>query len=538
MRSVFQVACVLLGVVAGSASSAQAQDSTGPAGLALVIATTNNSTMAAPMADQGAGLIAAALAQRQFSVIGARNLDDANLKAAFAEFKARIAAAPALPVFIYFGGPVVQFGNDNLVLATNTPLSPTGELVKRSVSLNAVIEDLTKTSTGKKILVIDGSRAPAQFSWPAPLASGLALPEVGDNMTISFNQTPGILTAENALNTSAFSRAWAEAIADGAPSSQALVDHVTLRSFVLSNGQNIVWSQFAKNKLGSVFESKGGNTSPWSDLHAKPMNILNATEALAAALLRHSIISYEEYILIHIQSPATRFSRAVLASLREATIWSEAMASPSAPGAWAYLQIYPRGPHAGEAKMVLAKLGQPITPPADASILALVTTPPPNDEVALLAQTLPYRLDPEALGLSQFANQFKARWPELAKTVADLPKDAASPSAFGLPLPDLDQTRAALIELPAALPQAPMPPVLVEKPKAVTVAKPKTPLPPRRTTDETDPQNADATLVAPAPEPAPAPQPELIRPAPGGANSGDLFNQPFGTTPTQTTLPY
>ena len=72
--------------------------------------------------------------------------------------------------------------------------------------------------------------------------------------------------------------------------------------------------------------------------------------------------------------------RAIIAARREAITWRRTYSTDTPDAYWSYLQRYPRGPHAADARRRLAQLSAALAPPPAFAALDYDVPPPPPDE--------------------------------------------------------------------------------------------------------------------------------------------------------------
>ena len=102
---------------------------------------------------------------------------------------------------------------------------------------------------------------------------------------------------------------------------------------------------------------------------------------IQAALDRDTLQGYEDFITAYPQDPLTKRVRAIVAARREAITWRRTYRADTSDAYWSYLQRYPRGPHAADARRRLAILSAAIEPPPTFTVLDYDVPPPPPDEI-------------------------------------------------------------------------------------------------------------------------------------------------------------
>ncbi|WP_204315536.1 hypothetical protein, partial [Stenotrophomonas maltophilia] len=73
--------------------------------------------------------------------------------------------------------------------------------------------------------------------------------------------------------------------------------------------------------------------------------------------------------------------RAIVAARREAITWRRTYRTDTPAAYWSYLDRYPRGPHAADARRRLAILAAALEPPPTYERYVYDVPPPPPDEI-------------------------------------------------------------------------------------------------------------------------------------------------------------
>ena len=87
--------------------------------------------------------------------------------------------------------------------------------------------------------------------------------------------------------------------------------------------------------------------------------------------------------------------RAIVAARREAITWRRTYRADTPDAYWSYLQRYPRGPHAADARRRLAILSAAIEPPPTFTVLDYDVPPPPPDEIVYVDRPVLMFSDPD-----------------------------------------------------------------------------------------------------------------------------------------------
>ena len=87
--------------------------------------------------------------------------------------------------------------------------------------------------------------------------------------------------------------------------------------------------------------------------------------------------------------------RAIAAARREAITWRRTYRADTPNAYWSYLQRYPRGPHAADARRRLAILTAPLEPPPTFDVIDYDVPPPPPEEFIYVDRPVLAFGDPE-----------------------------------------------------------------------------------------------------------------------------------------------
>ena len=91
----------------------------------------------------------------------------------------------------------------------------------------------------------------------------------------------------------------------------------------------------------------------------QPIRDFPADQAYAAALERDTLQGYEDFLAAYPTSPYAKTVRGLLAARREALTWRHTLDVGTPDAFWSYLQRYPKGPHAAEARRILGRSPPP-----------------------------------------------------------------------------------------------------------------------------------------------------------------------------------
>ena len=393
------MARILLALIIGLVSSivlpaaAQEQEKR----LALVIG--NGAYEASPLqtAANDAGLVAQTLQAAGFDVIGARDLDGDTLRKSFRDFVQKVEqAGPNTVAFLYLAGYGVQLTGENYFIPVDAKIVHDTDVPVEGLRLSDYMRQLSALPVKANIVVLDGARANPFAKEGQPLAGGLALVEPDTKMLVAFNAAPGTVAPESQPPYGAYAQALAEMIRAGGLSLPEVFDRVRLRVNEATKGAEIPWDAQKIDTPFVFFERKPDAPPVQVDasLRTKPIRDFDARDAYAAALERDTLQGYEEFLQAFPQDPLCARVRAIVAARREAMVWRRTYRTDTPDAYWSYLDRYPRGPHAADARRRLAVLSAALEPPPSFTRIVYDVPPPPPEEIVYIERPVIYFDDP------------------------------------------------------------------------------------------------------------------------------------------------
>ncbi|MEZ2331863.1 caspase domain-containing protein [Mesorhizobium sp. RCC_202] len=390
---------VVIVLVAGSATGAFAQ---GEKRLAFVIgnAAYPSGELATPAND--AGLIAQTLQAAGFDVVGARDVDQESLRGAYRDFLAKVSAAgPDAVVFVYLAGHGVQFEGDNYFLPVDAKIANPADVPIQAVRVSDLTRPLAALPTKVNIVVLDAAR-PNDFPQSSqPLAGGLALVDPDPNMLIAFNAAPGTAAPEGKGPYGAYAQALAEMMRDGGLPLDDLFDRTRLRVNEVTEGAEVPWDA-SKITAPFVFFDRAADAPPPKVSEAqsqadrtREIRDFDAHDAYVAALDRDTLRGYEDFLVAYPRDAMAKRVRAIIAARREAITWRQTWMRDTPEAYWSYLDRYPHGPHAWDARRQLEHLEAALEPPPSFTVIAYDVPPPPPEEIVYVDRPVLYFDDPD-----------------------------------------------------------------------------------------------------------------------------------------------
>jgi uncharacterized caspase-like protein len=373
---------LFIGLVSSIALPAHAQEQ--EKRLALVIGNGAYATGALPTAANDAGLVAQTLQAAGFDVAGARDLDGETLRRSFRDFVQKVQeAGPNTVVFVYLAGYGVQLTGENYFLPVDAKIARDVDVPVEGLRLSDYMRQLSALPVKANIIVLDGARANSFAKEGQPLAGGLALVEPDAKMLVAFNAAPGTVASEGQPPYGAYAQALAEMIRAGGLPLPELFDRVRLRVSETTKGAQIPWNAQKLDTPFMFFERQPDAPPTQADAraHDKPIRDFDAKDAYAAAVERDTLQGYEEFLQAFPTDPLAKRVRAIVAARREAIVWRRSYRTDTPDAYWSYLNRYPRGPHAADARRRLAILSAALEPPPSFAPIEYDVPPPPPDEM-------------------------------------------------------------------------------------------------------------------------------------------------------------
>ncbi len=363
----------------------------------------NAAYQASPLATAAndAGLIAQTLQAAGFDVSGARDLDGESLRAAFRDFldKAQ-ASGPGTVAFVYLAGYGLQLEGENYFVPVDAKIASAQDVAVEALRVSDYAKRLAGLPLKASFIVLDAAReSPFAKSGP-PLAGGLALADAEPNMLLAFNATPGTVAPSEPGPYGAYSRALTEMIRQGGLQPAELFDGVRLRVNEETKGAQVPWDTSRIAAPFVFFERAADAPAPAlaadriDAMRSRPLQDLGSHDAYAAAIERDTLQGYQDFLTAYPNDPLAGRVRALLAARREALTWRRTYSVDTPDAYWSYLDRYPRGPHAADARRRLSTLAAAEEPPPSYAPIVYDVPPPPPPEIVYVDRPVLVFSDP------------------------------------------------------------------------------------------------------------------------------------------------
>ena len=395
--SILSVCLVAMSGLAGHLNSAAAQQP--EKRIALVVGNAAYAKSPLATAANDAGLIAQTLQAAGFDVIGARDLDGDTLRKSFRDFinKAE-ASGPDTVAMVYLAGYGLQLAGENYFVPVNSAINRDTDVPIEALRTGDYIRQLASLPLKAGIVVLDAARQQPFVN--GQIASGLALVEADPHMLIAFNAAPGTVAPAEQGPYGVYAQSLAEMIRTGGLPLPEVFNRVRLRVNEASKGAQVPWDSQKVDAAFTFFERApdapaAAPPDQVAAVRSKPIRELGVQDAYAAALERDTLPAYEDFLGAYPDDPMAKRVRAIAAARREAITWRRTYRADTPNAYWSYLQRYPRGPHAADARRRLAILTASIEPPPTFDVIDYDVPPPPPEEFIYVDRPVLAFGDPE-----------------------------------------------------------------------------------------------------------------------------------------------
>ena len=395
--SILSACLVAISGLAGHLSTAAAQQP--EKRIALVVGNAAYAKSPLATAANDAGLIAQTLQAAGFDVIGARDLDGDTLRKSFRDFinKAE-ASGPDTVAMVYLAGYGLQLAGENYFVPVDSAINRDTDVPIEALRTGDYIRQLASLPLKAGIVVLDAARQQPFVN--GQIASGLALVEADPHMLIAFNAAPGTVAPAEQGPYGVYAQSLAEMIRTGGLPLPEVFNRVRLRVNEASKGAQVPWDSQKVDAAFTFFErAPDAPAAPPPDqvaaIRSKPIRDLGVQDAYAAVLERDTLPAYEDFLAAYPDDPMAKRVRAIAAARREAITWRRTYRTDTPNAYWSYLQRYPRGPHATDARRRLAILTAPLEPPPSFDVIDYDVPPPPPEEFIYVDRPVLAFGDPE-----------------------------------------------------------------------------------------------------------------------------------------------
>lgn len=395
-HSLWTLACGLMLAAVCVSGSAQAAEKR----IALVVGNAAYAAGALATPANDAGLVAQTLQAAGFDVIGARDLNEDALRKALRDFVDKAAASgPDTVALLYLAGYGLQLEGENYFAPVDLRVNTAADVGLRALRISDYAKSLAALPLKARFVILDGARR-SPFTVPdKPLAGGPALTEAEPGSLIAFNAAPGTVGPDEKGPYGAYAQAVVEMIREGGLKPGQMFERVRLRVDEVTKGAEVPWNADRTGDSVVFFERAAdappaGQPDKVAALRDRPLRELGPRDAYAVCLERDDLARYQEFVTDYPNDALARRVRALIAARREALVWRRTWLVGTPDAYWSYLDRYPRGPHAWDARRRLASLAAAYDPPPRFAAIAYDVPPPSPEEIVYVDRPVLYLADP------------------------------------------------------------------------------------------------------------------------------------------------
>ena len=299
---------------------------------------------------------------------------------------------------VYLAGYGLQLAGENYFVPVDSAINRDTDVPIEALRTGDYIRQLASLPLKAGIVVLDAARQQPFVN--GQIASGLALVEADPHMLIAFNAAPGTVAPAEQGPYGIYAQSLAEMIRTGGLPLPEVFNRVRLRVNEASKGAQVPWDSQKVDAAFTFFErAPDAPAAPPPDqvaaIRSKPIRDLGVQDAYAAVLERDTLPAYEDFLAAYPDDPMAKRVRAIAAARREAITWRRTYRADTPNAYWSYLQRYPRGPHAGDARRRLAILTAALEPPPTFDVIDYDVPPPPPEEFIYIDRPVLAFGDPE-----------------------------------------------------------------------------------------------------------------------------------------------
>jgi uncharacterized caspase-like protein len=299
---------------------------------------------------------------------------------------------------VYLAGYGLQLAGENYFVPVDSTINRDTDVPIEALRTGDYIRQLSSLPLKAGIVVLDAGRQQPFVN--GQIASGLALVEADPHMLIAFNAAPGTVAPAEQGPYGVYAQSLAEMIRTGGLPLPEVFNRVRLRVNEASKGAQVPWDSQKVDAAFTFFErAPDAPAAPPPDqvaaIRSKPIRDLGVQDAYAAVLERDTLPAYEDFLAAYPDDPMAKRVRAIAAARREAITWRRSYRADTPNAYWSYLQRYPRGPHAADARRRLAILTAPQEPPPSFDVIDYDVPPPPPEEFIYVDRPVLAFGDPE-----------------------------------------------------------------------------------------------------------------------------------------------
>jgi hypothetical protein len=382
LRSVVASAFILL----AAAGSAVAENR-----IALVIGNSAYQAVnALPNPANDASAVSKLLADANFEVISASDLNLDEMRRTIRDFSAKVAEKGENTVaLVYYAGHGLQVDGENFLVPVDARIARASDVAIETMRLADIMTTLASTPSRTRIVILDACRN-NPFSAVNAGGKGLAIVDAPAGSIVAYATAPGSEALDGRGRHSPYTAAFVKIARQPDLPIEQMFKRVRLLVHEATDSQQTPWESssltgdFAFFRSGEPATAEAPAQAPvqvasWRE----EIRTRSPQQAYDLVVMEDSVEAYEEYILFYPTHPLAERCRRLLARKAEALAWRHAILL-NTPQAYAnYLDKFPGGNY---IKTALRLKERPRVRAMDAVIAPKVVVAPKPLRVTLPAQ--------------------------------------------------------------------------------------------------------------------------------------------------------
>ena len=329
-----------------------------------------------------ADLIAASLQGAGFDIVRANDVTTANFGDTIAAFLDKLSAAgPNAVAFVYFAGYGVQYDGDSYLVPVDARIDRAEDAPNATMSLSSIMQALAQVPSAARIIVLDAARDGGfGNAGGSPVGPGLALVGVPPGFLLAYPAAPGtnICDCADDAPNSPYASSLATLLRQPGLEIDQVFDGVRLQINQASGGTQVPWMVSALGVEVRLFQAPAEAPRMFmAALGVENMPVpppvpvrwtreryreLSADEAYRIAIERDSLETYQWFVETYPTYPLAGQIWRIIHWRRDAILWHRALVIGTVPAYWNYLDAYPDGLYARQARHWLEWHHAPMVP--------------------------------------------------------------------------------------------------------------------------------------------------------------------------------
>jgi hypothetical protein len=356
------------------------------------------------------------------------------------------AAGPEAVAFVYFGGYGAQFDGENYLVPVDARIARYAEVPAQAFRLNDLVRELAELPAAARVIVLDASRDHGfGRDTKEAVPPGLAMMDAPAGMMIAFAAAPGAVSGEIEGPYSLYTGTLVTLMRQPDLEIEQIFKAARVQVNKVSAGAQTPWTASALAVGLKLFDAPGDGTPapaapppvaaappapapppssavpPPAPSGAPPgpaaaeipppppvaippvgrtlasrdeLRQLPPEEAYARVIEMDALRDYQWFVDVYPTYALTPQVWVIIETRREAILWRRAVNRNTPRAYWNYLKRYPDGPHAEEARILLAALTSAPEPPPTYFVEPEPMPPGWWDEAVDLVEVVPQGYDP------------------------------------------------------------------------------------------------------------------------------------------------